>query len=284
MSAPVDDLHAALEALLFAADHPLSAKEISTLFSAAAQEEEWPGPVAEAAVVKALKTLAEQLSGRGIELIQVDQKWRLRTRPVLAPIVRRLWPGRPTRLSKAALEVLAIVAYRQPCTRIDIESIRGVDCGGVLRSLLDRKLVRIAGKLDEPGRPLTYATSPTFLEVFGLTDLKALPTLRDLESLQAEAEARRKGSAPNVEAARAAKRAPVPPKPVTRSEEIQADAEVEGEPAELESSESELSYTETSYTETFDTETFDTETFDTGPSEAEGAGGLLGDGGDGVDH
>ena len=95
----------------------------------------------------------------------------------------RLQPSRPLRLSQAALETLAIVAYRQPVTRAEVEYVRGVDAGAVLRSLLERKLVRIAGHREVPGRPLLYGTSRRFLEVFGLTKLDDLPTLRDLEEL-----------------------------------------------------------------------------------------------------
>ena len=200
-------LQVALEALLFAADRPLSVSELVGLFASAHDEEEWSGAVTPEAMEAGLTALAASLADRGIELLQVNEGWRLRTRPDLSGLIRRLWPSRPTRLSKAALEVLSIVAYQQPCTRADVEAIRGVDCGGVLRSLLERKLLKIAGKLEDPGRPLTYATSATFLEVFNLPNLRALPTLRDLESLRVEAEAKSRAKAPEVEQARAAKRA-----------------------------------------------------------------------------
>jgi segregation and condensation protein B len=108
-------------------------------------------------------------------------------------MVRRLWPDRAARLSGAALEILSIVAYRQPCTRLEIEDVRGVDCGGVLRALLERRLVRIVGKKDEPGRPLLYGTTPEFLETFSLPNLRSMPTLRDLEALRAEEESRQAG-------------------------------------------------------------------------------------------
>jgi segregation and condensation protein B len=113
-------------------------------------------------------------------------------------MVRRLWPERVQRLSKAALEALSIVAYRQPCTRIEVEEVRGVDCGGVLRSLLERKLIRIVGRKDEPGRPMLYSTTTTFLETFSLADLRALPTLRDLEAMQREEAARATAHAVNT--------------------------------------------------------------------------------------
>jgi len=88
-------------------------------------------------------------------------------------------------LSRPALETLAIVAYKQPIVRADVEKIRGVDSGGVLRTLLERKLIRILGKKDVPGKPLVYGTSKQFLEMFGLKDLSSLPTLKDLEGLGA---------------------------------------------------------------------------------------------------
>ena len=188
----------AIEALLLAAEHPLGVPELRRLFDAAVDEEEWPAPVTNEQICDALRCIGQRLSAteHGIELVEVADGWRLRTRADLACIVRRLWPSRAGRLSKAALECLAIVAYRQPCTRIDAEEIRGVDCGGVLRSLLERKLVRITGRKDEPGRPLLYSTTPLFLETFSLPNLGALPTLRDLESMRAEEEARRLGRQP----------------------------------------------------------------------------------------
>jgi segregation and condensation protein B len=107
--------------------------------------------------------------------------------------VRRLLGGRPPRLSRPLLETLAIVAYRQPCTRPEIESIRGVDADAVLASLVERRLIRILGRKDAPGRPILYGTTKEFLEVFDLPDLQALPPLRELgegaEALVARAEA-----------------------------------------------------------------------------------------------
>jgi segregation and condensation protein B len=95
--------------------------------------------------------------------------------------VRKLLAARPSKLSRAALETLAIVAYRQPVTRTDLEKIRGVDSSGVLQSLMDRKLVKIMGRMDVPGRPIIYGTTRTFLELFGLGDLSELPTLKEFE-------------------------------------------------------------------------------------------------------
>jgi segregation and condensation protein B len=187
-----------LHALLLATDRPLAAPAIVDLIRSAVDEEEWPQPVSKLDVENALVGLARTLAPTGIELTQVDGAWRLRTAPDLAPMVRRLWPERVQRLSKAALEALSIVAYRQPCTRIEVEEVRGVDCGGVLRSLLERKLIRMVGRKDEPGRPMLYSTTTTFLETFSLADLRALPTLRDLEAMQREEAARATANAVNT--------------------------------------------------------------------------------------
>ncbi|MSP70611.1 MAG: SMC-Scp complex subunit ScpB [Myxococcales bacterium] len=190
----MDALCRLIEALLLAAEHPLTSTAVVELINAAVDEEEWPARVDLAQVEAAFVALAGGVSRfGGIERAEVGGGYRLRTAADLAPMVRRLWPDRPSRLSGAALEVLAIVAYRQPCTKTDVEEIRGVDCGGVMRSLLERRLIRIVGKKDELGRPLLYGTTVEFLETFSLPDLRALPTLRELEALQVEEAARDKG-------------------------------------------------------------------------------------------
>ncbi len=121
--------------------------------------------------------------GRGFEIWEVAGGFQVRTLPDLAPWVQQLHKLRPARLSTPALETLSVVAYRQPITRSEIEDVRGVDVGATLRSLVERKLVRIAGHREVPGRPMVYATTRRFLEVFGLKKLDDLPTLRDLEEL-----------------------------------------------------------------------------------------------------
>lgn len=184
-----------LGALLLAADKPLSIDAVVGLVNGAADEEEWPTTVTPPEVHAAILRLAARWrTDEGFELVESGAGWRVRTASDLAVMVRRLWPERAVRLGKAALEALAVVAYRQPCTRLEVEEIRGVDCGGVLRSLLDRRLVQIIGRKDEVGRPLLYGTTAEFLEVFALTDLRALPTLRDLESMQIEAAVRARGA------------------------------------------------------------------------------------------
>jgi segregation and condensation protein B len=134
--------------------------------------------------VRALDALAAayEREGRGLRIVQVAGGYQLRTPAEHGPWVRRLLRERPPRLSRPMLETLAIVAYRQPCTRLDIEAVRGVEAEAVLSTLIERRLVRIVGRKEAPGRPLLYATTREFLEVFGLPDLNALPPLRDLGS------------------------------------------------------------------------------------------------------
>lgn len=197
-------------ALLLASDGPLPANRVAELVNQAVDEEEWPQPETTKSIEKALDSLRLQYDGStGIELVEVGGGWRFRTAADLGLMVGRLWPERRVRLSKAALEALAVVAYRQPCTRPDIEAVRGVDCGGVVRSLLDRGLLKIVGRKEEPGRPLLYGTTPLFLETFSLDDLGTLPSLRDLDNMDREEELRAirdldPGLADELEHARAA--------------------------------------------------------------------------------
>ncbi len=193
---PNGGLDALLRALLLAAERPLTVGEVVDLITQAVADEEWPAVVAPEEVEATFITLATSFAGSGIELTRAGEGWRLRTAPDLGLMVRRLWPERAARLSRAALEVLAIVAYRQPCTRAEVEEVRGVDCGTLLKTLLERRLLTMVGRKDEPGRPLLYGTTPFFLETFALPDLRALPTLRDLAAMEAEEAARAKGSPP----------------------------------------------------------------------------------------
>ena len=183
-------LRGLLEALVFASDKPIKHTELARLASAPAKQ---------------VKELLEELGGtyasRGIVLDEVAGGWLFRTNAQYAPFVRELAGGRPVRLSRAQIETLAIAAYRQPITRPEIDEIRGVDSGATLKLLLERDLVRILGKKDEPGRPLLYGTTTHFLEFFNMKSLKDLPTLREFtelsdESLQiAEAELEGSGAA-----------------------------------------------------------------------------------------
>lgn len=180
-----------LESLLFAADKPLSVERIHELLEETASAPHKPSgpPLYKPQQIEgALLSLAELLerNGRGLGLHEVAGGWQLRTAPQNAPWVQRLLKQKPVRLSRAQLEALAIVAYRQPITRPEIDDIRGVDSGASLRMLLDRGLIRILGKKEEPGRPLLYGTTKEFLEFFNLKDLKDLPTLREYYDLTDE--------------------------------------------------------------------------------------------------
>jgi len=175
------------EALILASPEPVSAARLAELV---------PGctPARAREIVEELNAeYVEQ--GRSFAIVGVAGGYQIRTLPEFADLVQQLQPRRPLRLSRAALETLAIVAYRQPVTRGEVEHVRGVDAGAVLKSLLERKLLRIAGHREVPGRPLLYGTSRRFLEVFGLESLDDLPTLREVAELQADAaEASEEGS------------------------------------------------------------------------------------------
>ena len=125
-------------------------------------------------------------TGRAFEIVEVAGGYQVRTLPEFAPYLQQTLKTRALRLSQAALESLAVIAYRQPVTRAEIEHVRGVDVGAVIRSLVERKLVRIAGHRDVPGRPMLYGTTKRFLEVFELSHLDELPSLRDLKELAPE--------------------------------------------------------------------------------------------------
>ncbi|MGH7436699.1 MAG: SMC-Scp complex subunit ScpB [Polyangiaceae bacterium] len=164
-----------IEALVFASDKPMKALEVARLASAPVKQ-----------VRELLAEMKETYAGRGFVLDEVAGGWMFRTNVQFAPFVREVTSGRPVRLSRAQVETLAIVAYRQPVTRPEIDDIRGVDSGATLKLLLERDLVRILGKKDEPGRPLLYGTTTVFLEFFGLKSLKDLPTLREFTELSDE--------------------------------------------------------------------------------------------------
>jgi segregation and condensation protein B len=177
-----------IEALLFSAQKPLSMREITTAIKAADDDpggvgrNEFAG-VRDAEVAAALEQLkAEYIQQqRAFQLIEKAEGWQLATDPKYAQWVRQLFPApKPARLSAPALETLAIIAYRQPITRADVEAVRGVNIDGVLQTLMERGLVKIAGRAEIPGRPLLYETTQFFLEHFGLRDLDELPNVEEL--------------------------------------------------------------------------------------------------------
>ena len=174
-----DELIPMLEALLFASGEPVQVSTLAEVIQAEVLD-----------VRRALRLFARRLAqeARGIELVEVAGAWQLRTRPEHAKAVLALRGAKPQRLSKAALEVLSVVAYQQPTIRSEIDALRGVDSGAVLKGLLDRGVVRVAGRRDIPGRPLEYCTSRTFLEIFGLKNIDQLPTLKERQELDPHGE------------------------------------------------------------------------------------------------
>lgn len=170
------ELSAIIEAVLFVSGEALSVARLASVI----------GTVSKAEVDVALKALQEQLAhdSRGIQLVKVAGGYRLVTKPDYAPWLKRLDKAKAAqKLSRSALESLAIIAYKQPLVRAEIEEIRGVETSGVLRTLLERKLVRIVGRKEVPGRPIMYGTTKFFLEHFGLEDLGQLPPLREFKEL-----------------------------------------------------------------------------------------------------
>lgn len=169
------ELSAIIESLIFSAESALSTDRICELLN------EFERDQVKAALAETVAGYRERAGG--FELVEVAGGWQFRTRPALHGYITRHIKTRSAKFSQSALETLAIIAYRQPITRAEVEHLRGVDCGGVLKSLLEKHLVRILGKKDIPGRPLIYGTSKEFLELFGLKDLKSLPTLREIQAL-----------------------------------------------------------------------------------------------------
>lgn len=182
-----------VEAILFASQKPVSVKEIQAVCrgaAAAAPEDQQVAPLAkpkEAAIRSAVASLGEvyQSSGRSFEIQESASGFLLVSKPAFAPWLRQLFPeNRSARLSAPAMETLAIIAYRQPITRADVEAVRGVAVDGVVQTLLDRGLVKIAGRAEVPGRPLLYETTQFFLEHFGIKDLSELPNSGELRRME----------------------------------------------------------------------------------------------------
>ena len=164
----MDELVRSIEATLFASAAPLSVDELAE-------------HVGEGEIEIALGKLAADYEGRGIELVERGGRWHFQTSPDLAHLLRRT-REEPRRLSRAATETLAIIAYHEPVSRAEIEAIRGVSCGEVLRSLMERHLIKIVGRAEELGRPMLYGTTKAFLELFGLASLKDLPKAEELKT------------------------------------------------------------------------------------------------------
>ena len=219
-----EHLKTVLESLVFVADEPVT-----------------PGRLARAArtrlaeVRPVLAELVEEYAGRGIELVEVAGGYQFRSAASNAPFVRSFIAAKPIRLTRAQLEVLSISAYRQPVTRPEMDEIRGVDCGSAIKVLLERGLIKILGRKEEPGRPLLYGTTPAFLEFFGLASLGDLPTLKEFSELSDESRAlfeRKMGEAlADGELERLTRESSVPPGAPDAEDEHADDGEVEDETA-----------------------------------------------------
>jgi len=171
----MEDIKNIIESLLLVTEEPLTIARIKSILIEPGRKE----------LQNALTELAAEYEARkgGFFLREVAGGYQIRTRPEYREWIKRLIQPKPLRLSKPALETLAIIAYKQPIIRSDIEHIRGVNCGGILRMLLERKLIRILGRKEIPGRPIIYATTKQFLEIFDLKDLKDLPTPEEIATL-----------------------------------------------------------------------------------------------------
>src|SRR5208283_2782468 len=184
-------LKSILASLLFAAGEPVSVARLAAVFD----------DVPRATVQKALAEMASTYvaENRGIVIDEVAGGYQMRTPKDHAGYVRKLLAARPPRLSRPLMETVPIIAYRQPITRPEIEQLRGVDTGGVLETLLERRLVRIAGRKDAPGRPMVYETTDEFLELFGLKDLEGLPDLSEFREIERAVEQASTGPVEGIE-------------------------------------------------------------------------------------
>lgn len=192
-----------IEALLFAAQKPLTARELAAAIKGAGNDDDLlPNEFAkttEAQVAAALEQLKIEYvqQSRAFQLAEKAEGWQLVSDPAYASWVRQLFPAvKPARLTPPSLETLAIVAYRQPITRADIEAVRGVAVDGVLQNLMERGLVKISGRAEVPGRPLLYETTQFFLEHFGLRNLDELPNAEELRKRYLPIAARKESTVP----------------------------------------------------------------------------------------
>lgn len=170
----MDNLKAIVEALIFVSDLPISIDKIKEILGEEAEKKE----IAE--VIDTIKREYEERAG-GIFIREIAGGYQFRTGEDNAPWIKKLKAIKPMTLSQAAMETLAMIVYRQPIMKSDIEQVRGVDVSGVLKGLLEKNLVRIVGRKDVPGRPIIYGTTRKFLEVFNLRDLSDLPSLKEIE-------------------------------------------------------------------------------------------------------
>jgi len=170
-----DEVKSILESLLFVADGPQSVQRFGEALESVELD----------LIQEILNELQSEMAGpgRGIRLVEVAGGYQLRTAKGNADWVKKFLGGRPARMGRATLETLAIIAYRQPITKAEIEAIRGVDVDGVITTLLERSLIRAVARKDVPGRPFLYGTIAEFLQLFNLKDLSQLPTLKEMEDI-----------------------------------------------------------------------------------------------------
>ena len=170
-----EEVKSVLESLLFVADGPLTVQRCAEVLEGVDKE----------TIQALLQEMQSDLEApsRGLQLVEVAGGYQLRTAKVNADWVKKFLGGRPARMGRATLETLAIIAYRQPITKAEIEAIRGVDVDGVITTLLERDLIRAVARKDVPGRPFLYGTTAEFLQLFNLTDLTELPTLKETDEL-----------------------------------------------------------------------------------------------------
>lgn len=170
-----ETLKSIVESLLFVAEGPLTLQRLGEVIEGADKSE----------ITAALEQIRTDLESnrRGVRLVEVAGGYQLRTPKENADWVKKFLGGRPARMGRATLETLAIVAYRQPVTKAEIEAIRGVDVDGVVNTLMERSLIRAVGRKDVPGRPFLFGTTPEFLQLFNMKDLSELPTLKELDEI-----------------------------------------------------------------------------------------------------
>ena len=178
----MDNLSLIIEALLFSSSRPLSEKEILSAF-------DLRSPPTSSEIKEALKSIEEKYSENSIELVKVASGYRLRIRQEYSSWVAKLWEAKPQKYSRALLETLALIAYKQPITRGEIEEVRGVSVSSqIIRTLLDRSWIKVVGHRDVPGRPALFSTTKDFLDDLNLSKLSDLPDLPEIQNIPEEAQ------------------------------------------------------------------------------------------------
>ena len=178
----MDNLSLIIEALLFSSSRPLSEKEILSAF-------DQRNPPTSSEIKEALKSIEEKYSENSIELVKIASGYRLRIRQEYSSWVAKLWEAKPQKYSRALLETLALIAYKQPITRGEIEEVRGVSVSSqIIRTLLDRSWIKVVGHRDVPGRPALFSTTKDFLDDLNLSKLSDLPELPEIQNIPEEAQ------------------------------------------------------------------------------------------------